>query len=633
MKSFITRLTLLAFLFSALSHQLSAQVSIDIGDIAWPTSTSSQVFRRNAANNGYEFVTLDKTAVGLGNVANVDTTNASNIASGTLPSARLPSFTLNLSSTLHATPVTFTAGVGTATLATQSANTVFAGPASGAAATPTFRALTQADTQAATAANRNALAPRGGVAHDGTSGTGAFATLTGQSLGSDAFSVVMTLTVPLTTPSARLGIMRLGSAANTTPAANDFSVYWESGSTALQIRHEGGNIIQVANVISTRWAGKSVSLAIVKTSAGTIGAVYLDGEAQTVTGTNSGITSVNSTVLQLFQRASGEVFSGGKIHSVTLYNLALSATDVQEIYELGGRVPDRFKWGSQTALTGNPIVNGIAGNSLFTTFSGASDTGFSAADSSGFHAASLGSAFGAFPGVRFRVKATLTLTSGGAPSVDLFTPGLSSMSTGGVQLAAGNNTVELTASQVQANTRVSFYYTGATNFALLNVLATRLGAVVHLDSSTTGLGYQWRDSSTNALHADRTAAGTSWTHARDSGRQTLTYTFAHSAISSTAATTTAFLLPPNTVLREVQLNRPAAFDASTTLDIGISGTPTKFVSATSVAGTGFTQVASSSLVPESASAATTVYVKKNQATTTGSVTLNFIIEAVGSPTQ
>ena len=37
------------------------------------------------------FQTLDKTAVGLGNVANVDTTNASNITSGTLADARLTS--------------------------------------------------------------------------------------------------------------------------------------------------------------------------------------------------------------------------------------------------------------------------------------------------------------------------------------------------------------------------------------------------------------------------------------------------------------------------------------------------------------------------------------------------------------
>lgn len=46
--------------------------------------TTSQYYRGDKT-----FQTLDKTAVGLGNVANVDTTNASNISSGTLSDSRL----------------------------------------------------------------------------------------------------------------------------------------------------------------------------------------------------------------------------------------------------------------------------------------------------------------------------------------------------------------------------------------------------------------------------------------------------------------------------------------------------------------------------------------------------------------
>jgi hypothetical protein len=47
--------------------------------------TTSQYYRGDKT-----FQTLDKTAVGLGNVANADTTNAANIATGVLAAARIP---------------------------------------------------------------------------------------------------------------------------------------------------------------------------------------------------------------------------------------------------------------------------------------------------------------------------------------------------------------------------------------------------------------------------------------------------------------------------------------------------------------------------------------------------------------
>jgi hypothetical protein len=61
----------------------------------------------------------------------------------------LSSITLNTPSVVYSTPTTFTntsgAWSGTLSLITQTANTVFAGPATGSAATPTFRALVPAD--------------------------------------------------------------------------------------------------------------------------------------------------------------------------------------------------------------------------------------------------------------------------------------------------------------------------------------------------------------------------------------------------------------------------------------------------------------------------------------------------------
>lgn len=62
---------------------------------------------------------------------------------------RISSITLNTSGAIHTTPITFSrvggAWSGTMSLATQTANTVFAGPTTGSAATPTFRTLVDAD--------------------------------------------------------------------------------------------------------------------------------------------------------------------------------------------------------------------------------------------------------------------------------------------------------------------------------------------------------------------------------------------------------------------------------------------------------------------------------------------------------
>lgn len=70
-------------------------------------------------------------------------------ASGVFNSTALNSITLNAASVLYNTPVNFPilngAAAGTMTLKTQTANSFFAGPTSGAAAAPTFRALVSAD--------------------------------------------------------------------------------------------------------------------------------------------------------------------------------------------------------------------------------------------------------------------------------------------------------------------------------------------------------------------------------------------------------------------------------------------------------------------------------------------------------
>lgn len=64
----------------------ATQTALNAKENTITAGTISQYYRGDKT-----FQTLDKSAVGLSNVANIDTTNASNIASGTLSDARLSS--------------------------------------------------------------------------------------------------------------------------------------------------------------------------------------------------------------------------------------------------------------------------------------------------------------------------------------------------------------------------------------------------------------------------------------------------------------------------------------------------------------------------------------------------------------
>lgn len=64
----------------------ATQTALNAKENTITAGTTAQYYRGDKT-----FQILDKTAVGLGNVANIDTTNASNISSGTLADARLSS--------------------------------------------------------------------------------------------------------------------------------------------------------------------------------------------------------------------------------------------------------------------------------------------------------------------------------------------------------------------------------------------------------------------------------------------------------------------------------------------------------------------------------------------------------------
>jgi hypothetical protein len=128
-----------------------------IGDFACIGSVTCQAYFVKTSE------TLYRGGSGTDSIGNVFVNGiVTTIGSGTVGNGTVTSVALSMPSifTVSGSPVT-TSGTLTASLATQSANTVFAGPASGSAASPTFRSLVAADMPLATTSAFGAVKPDG----------------------------------------------------------------------------------------------------------------------------------------------------------------------------------------------------------------------------------------------------------------------------------------------------------------------------------------------------------------------------------------------------------------------------------------------------------------------------------------
>jgi hypothetical protein len=398
---------------------------------------------------------------------------------------------------------------------------------------------------------RNGIEPRGGVAFDGTNGQRVTSLLTGQNVGTDPLALSLVVDVPAVNPATSLGIAFLcaNGPADNVGQANTFEVsITTGGSLRLFSRSDPGGTgkaeANVANNLVANWGGRRVHVVVVRNAVGSP-SVYIDAALQTLTaeglaGGRTWQTTVTSNYLQLGWHTSSALFVG-RIYSATLYNLALTAADVLEIYELGGAVPERFKFGSQAARYSSDFSAGVNswGADNFTP-AGNIDAN---ADGAGvppsndwlrgvtdgterayMYTAPMTNYIAGFPiklpGSRFRVLADVfcetasgathaaveNFGNGSAVAYAPITPG--SVSAVNVELTAGSAGLPRFTVSLNTGGSGSTLYPSGTRLYVKNFRAVELGAVVHLPLND-GAGLQLRDDSTNALHALMTTTGVS----------------------------------------------------------------------------------------------------------------------------
>ncbi len=427
-------------------------------------------------------------------------------------------------------PVTTTGNV-TVSLANQAANLVWAGPASGANAPPTFRALAQADTTAAIAAERNALAPRGGLAFDGTAGAFAYSNIATQALGTDDFSFVWH-GIPRPVP-AGASQAPLWGFSNSTSGTGLFRAYLESSGLSVEITNSGatGGRIKTYSGFPS-FVGKPTSVVFTRT--GSTVTLFVNGVSVTLADSAYGSSlpawsdNITQSYIQIGRTNASNHISAHTVFSMSLYNFALTQADVTEIYERGGAVPERFKFGSQADFTAAVPCS----NNSFSAFTGATTGGFSATHASAgerYGGKTLNRAFQV--GQVYRMAFTLTVNSGATPNFISFDGGAFNfaMNSGFITLAAGANTVDVVITR--GNTASAFYFHlgAAGDFTIAGWTIKQLGAVCHFDGDSDGIGYQWHDQSTNILDATLTTSGVSWTKPASRGyvRGTLSWSGTH----------------------------------------------------------------------------------------------------------
>lgn len=192
-----------------------------------------------------------------------------------------------------------------------------------------------------------------------TANTRIYSTLTGQTIGTGEFSVRLKFKCPSSAPGEYQGLIAIGpSAAAGAVAHGWFLVLHASGH--IYFCKYGATVSDSRAFLSqnfvTTYGGQAVE--IVVTRSGSTVAIYANGQALSGSESTSGTPPAwsdnqDSTYLTVGVAGTTQIFRG-PIYSASLFNLALSATDVLDIYRHG--IPSKYQWGA-AAETITPQTN------------------------------------------------------------------------------------------------------------------------------------------------------------------------------------------------------------------------------------------------------------------------------------
>lgn len=200
-------------------------------------------------------------------------------------------------------------------------------------------------------------APAGLYFDGATPSTRVYATLTGQTIGTGDFSLRVKFRVPTTNPAGYKGVIGLSSSSTSVGVANALAgTINPSGAFYFTIYGASTSDIRAATLNSnlvTNYGGQVVEAVFTRT--GTTVAIYLNGQSMPFTESTSGTfpawsAQVDGAYLLVGARDSSQIFTG-PIYAASVFNFALSAADVLDIFIHG--IPAKYQWGS--------VVEGIAG--------------------------------------------------------------------------------------------------------------------------------------------------------------------------------------------------------------------------------------------------------------------------------